>query len=317
MQINALLILCAVAPVMSMLRGTGDQSLTSNMQPEVVRKLLNNVQLKWIHTRAMVLSNATSDSDGFSEMEKSCVKVSSSIVAGSEGDKDRVNEYMKDVCNANSVHNDRDLCSSFAAGVEAVMTDDSEYNRDELKMSQFCRKLWDKAVTSAAQAEAKERAEKAEEERREREEAEKKAAAEREEAEKKAAEEAAKEKAAAEQAMQDAAKVKAYEAEANKTSASQQANATDTSVQTALSNSTVAQPSSSIEQTNSSTALTAEVSTANATLATNAKPADASQTTEKNANATSVTDAQTTENKTNSVSVAQAGDKNATVTTDK
>jgi len=187
MQINALLILCAVAPVMSMLRGTGDQSLTSNMQPEVVRKLLNNVQLKWIHTRAMVLSNATSDSDGFSEMEKSCVKVSSSIVAGSEGDKDRVNEYMKDVCNANSVHNDRDLCSSFAAGVEAVMTDDSEYNRDELKMSQFCRKLWDKAVTSAAQAEAKERAEKAEEERKEREEAEKKAAAEREEAEKKAA----------------------------------------------------------------------------------------------------------------------------------
>merc|ERR1719235_1876937 len=301
-----------------MLRGTGDQSLTrSNMQPEVVRKLLNNVQLKWIHTRAMVLSNATSDSDGFSEMEKSCVKVSSSIVAGSEGDKDRVNEYMKDVCNANSVHNDRDLCSSFAAGVEAVMTDDSEYNRDELKMSQFCRKLWDNAVTSAAQAEAKERAEKAEEERKEREEAEKKAAAEREEAEKKAAEEAAKEKAAAEQAMQDAAKVKAYEAEATKTSASQQANATDTTVQTTSSNSTVAAPSSSIEQTNSSTALTAEVSTANATLAANAKPSDASQTTEKNANATSVTDAQTTENKTNSASVAQAGDKNATVTTDK
>merc|ERR1719160_1298715 len=179
------------------------------MQPEVVRKLLKNVELTWIHLRVTVALNVTSDEQAFAEMEKSCVKVASAILAGSEGQKDRVTEYMQDVC---SIDDDKGLCAGFASGIEAAMTDDSEYNRDELKLSHFCQKFWEKTVTAAAQAEAKEQAEKAEKERLAKEEAEKKAAAEMaaaEEAAKKAAE-AAKKTAEDKVAAEEAAQAKAY-----------------------------------------------------------------------------------------------------------
>jgi len=269
MQVNALLALLVAAPAVAMLRGTGDQKLTMDMRPDVVRKLLSGVEQKWIHTRAMVLSNATDMDEAYAEMEKSCVKVSASIVEGSEGQKDRVSEYMQDVCASDGAHDQHDLCLGFASGIEAEMTDDSEFNRDGLHLSQFCRKFWETAVTNEAQAQAKQLAEEEEQKRKEQEEAEKKAA---EEAAKKAAEEAEKErkekeeaekKAAAEAA--EAAKVKAYEAEeaakaaeaakanASETSvASSEANATATVVEAKQENSTVAQPSSNVEQTNSS-----------------------------------------------------------------
>jgi len=272
MQVNALLALLVAVPAMGMLRGTGDQKLTMDMRPDVVRKLLSSVEQKWIHTRAMVLSNATDMEEGYAEMEESCVKVSASIVEGSEGQKDRVSEYMQDVCVADGAHDQHDLCLPFASGIEAEMTDDSEYNRDGLTLSKFCRKFWETAVTNAAQEEAKQRAEEEERQRKEQEEAEKKAA---EEAAKQAAEEAKQaaeeadrerkekeeaEKKAAEEAA-EAAKVKAYEAEeAAKAAESAKANvtatavtnATTTSDETKQDNSTEAQPSSNVEQTTSS-----------------------------------------------------------------
>merc|ERR1719160_859949 len=193
------------------------------MQPEVVRKLLKNVELTWIHLRVTVALNVTSDEQAFAEMEKSCVKVASAILAGSEGQKDRVTEYMQDVC---SIDDDKGLCAGFASGIEAAMTDDSEYNRDELKLSHFCQKFWEKTVTAAAQAEAKEQAEKAEKERLAKEEAEKKAAAEMaaaEDAEKKAeAEEAAKKTAEDKVAAEEAAQAKAYEASEEAAKASEE-----------------------------------------------------------------------------------------------
>merc|ERR1719161_3025558 len=94
-------------------------------------------------------------------------------------------EYMQDVCT-----DDKGLCNGFASGIESVMTDDSEFNRDELHLSQFCRKFWDGVVTGAAQAEAKEEAEKAEEQRKEQEQ---KAEEERKEEEAEKAEEQRKE----------------------------------------------------------------------------------------------------------------------------
>merc|ERR1719316_1700286 len=45
-----------------------------------------------------VLQNTTAESQAYSDMEKSCLKVSKSIIAGSDGDEDRVAEYMKEVC---------------------------------------------------------------------------------------------------------------------------------------------------------------------------------------------------------------------------
>jgi len=310
MQVNAMLLLCAVAPVAAMLRGTGDQTLMTNMQPEVVRKLLNSVEDKWVHTRAMVLSNATDDTEAFSDMEKSCVKVSSAIVAGSEGQKDRVSEYMQDVCTADGAHDEKGLCAGFASGIQAVMTDDPEFNRDGLQMSQFCKKFWEKDVTNAAQAEAKKRADEAEKERKEQEEAAKKAAAEEAAAKKAAAEEAAaqekarlkaeaeqaaKEKEAAEEAARQAAEAaEAAKAQTNETSAAvpaqtnetsvAQVNATATPVESAQANSTVTQPSSNVEQTNVGSAAPATQDNSSA----DATPAVVAEASDKNTDSTPV-----------------------------
>merc|ERR1719235_382555 len=119
---NVIFVLPLILPATAMLRGTGDQTLVSDMRPDVVRKLLSNVEQKWIHTRAMVLSNVTNDDDAFQEMQTSCGKISTAIVAGSEGQRDRVIEYMQDVCTDGT-----GLCSSFASGIAAMMTDDSEF----------------------------------------------------------------------------------------------------------------------------------------------------------------------------------------------
>merc|ERR1719420_1756411 len=100
---------------MAMLRGTGDQTLMTNMQPEVVRKLLSEVEQKWIHSRALVLSNTTDNEEAFAEMEKACIKVSSAVVAGAEGNKDRVAEYMQDVCAADGGHDEKGLCAGFGS----------------------------------------------------------------------------------------------------------------------------------------------------------------------------------------------------------
>merc|ERR1719161_2440494 len=159
----------------------------------------------------MVLRNVTDDATSYSSMEISCLKVSSAVVVGSEGEKDRVVEYMQDVCGAAPAKDapTATMCTDFASGLERVMTDDEGWNRESLDLKPFCKRFWDNTVAAAAQA-AKQRldeeeAKKEAEEKMKEEEA-KKAAEEEaarkaaeEEAAKKAAEEAAK-KAAEEQA---------------------------------------------------------------------------------------------------------------------
>jgi len=293
MQVNLLRLLFIAAPAMAMLRGTGDLTLMTDMRPDVVRKLLSNVEQKWIHTRAMVLSNVTDMEEAYTEMEKSCIKVSSAIIQGSEGQKDRVNEYMQDVCTIDSAHEQYNLCSGFASGIGAAMTDDSEYNRDSLQLSGFCRKFWDTAVTNAAQAEAKQRAEEEEKERVAKEEAEKKAekeaaalAAEKEAQEKKelqrehAEKEEAEKKAAAKAAeeAEEAAKANVNQSSA----ASSQANETAIPVEAAQANSTATQPSGNVEQTNgiSETPVTPANSTTDSTPAEAAAPEQKTNSTE-------------------------------------
>eukprot|EP00746_Dinoflagellata_sp_MGD_P160936 gnl/MRDRNA2_/MRDRNA2_87905_c0_seq1.p1 gnl/MRDRNA2_/MRDRNA2_87905_c0~~gnl/MRDRNA2_/MRDRNA2_87905_c0_seq1.p1 ORF type:complete len:324 (+),score=104.82 gnl/MRDRNA2_/MRDRNA2_87905_c0_seq1:76-1047(+) len=251
MQVNAVYFVLSamLVPVASVLRGAGEQTLMNDMRPEVVRKLLSTVEKEWIHSRAMVLSNVTDNDEAFSEMEKSCVKVSGAIIAGSEGQKDRVTEYMQDVCAADGAHDSYSLCSSFASGVEAEMTDDSEYNRDELRLSKFCRKFWDSAVANVALSEAKQQAEEqAEQERKEKEEAERRAAA---EAAQKAEEEA---RAKAEEEAKVAKAAEAAKAEA-------QTNQTLTPTSEAQSNKTTAVSSNTVDQSNQTTAVTVSAET--------------------------------------------------------
>merc|ERR1719487_2537229 len=159
-----------------------------------------------------VLRNTTQESQAYGDMEKSCFKVSKSIIAGSDGDEDRVADYMKEVCSEPS--SSSAMCNEFASGIDTAMIGDANFNREKLNLNKFCQSFWNGKVQTAAQekkaqldSEEKAMAEKKAQE--EKEAAEKKAAEDKAAAEKKAADEkAAAEKKAAEeaQAAEDAKK---------------------------------------------------------------------------------------------------------------
>jgi len=212
----AVLLLCLVAPAVA-IRGSirGSAGLLTDMRPEVVSKLLGEVTHKWVVDFVGVLRNTTAESQAYGDMEKSCLKVSKSIIAGSDGDEDRVAEYMKEVCE-NPTSNT--MCAEFASGMDAAMIGDANFNREKLNLNKFCKSFWTGKVESAAQemkakldAEEKALAEKKAQEEKdaaEKKAAEEKAAAEKKEADEKAAAEkkAADEKAAAEKKAADEAK---------------------------------------------------------------------------------------------------------------
>merc|ERR1719160_1694211 len=105
-----------------MLRGNGRArgKIQSDMCPEVVSQLLDSVEKKWIQGRMMVLRNVSDDASSYSTMEASCVKVSSAIVTGSEGEKDKVVEYMQDVCGLSKESPTSSMCMEFASAVEGA-----------------------------------------------------------------------------------------------------------------------------------------------------------------------------------------------------
>merc|ERR1719388_398688 len=79
------------------------------------------------------------------------MKIAKSVIAGSDGDEDRVAEYMKDVCAAGS--QEAEMCKSFASGLEDAMIGDSNYNREKLSLPSFCKSFW----AGPVQAEAEEK----------------------------------------------------------------------------------------------------------------------------------------------------------------
>lgn len=202
------------------LRGLGQKAeLLTDMRPEVVSKLLGEVTNQWVTDFMSVLSNSSDESQAYSKMEKSCLKVTNSVVAGSDGDEDRVAEYMNEVCSTASFN----MCTSFAKGMNTAMIGDANFNRNNLKFAQFCKNFWNADVQTAAQAKkeqlaadekvAAEKKAAEEKEAAEKKAADEKAAAEKKEADEKAAAEkkASEEKAAAEAAEKAAAEKKAAE----------------------------------------------------------------------------------------------------------
>jgi len=188
----------------------------TDMRPDVVAKLLGEVTHKWVVDFVGVLRNTTVETQAYGDMEKSCFKVSKSIIAGSDGDEDRVAEYMKEVCDEPSAMDG--MCTEFASGMDAAMIGDAHFNREKLNLNKFCQSFWNGKVQSAAQEmkmqlEVEEKAAAEKKAQEEKEAAEKKAAEEKAAAEKKAADEkaaaekkAADEKAAAEKKAADEAK---------------------------------------------------------------------------------------------------------------
>jgi len=129
----------------------GAHKMDVDMRPEVVSTLLSTVEAKWVQEARDVLSNQTEESIAFNAMESSCVKVSTAVVQGADGDRDRVVQYMQTVCNEPNAKSNIAMCKEFANAIQEFMIGDNEYNREKLQMHDFCQKFWSTSVTHAAQ----------------------------------------------------------------------------------------------------------------------------------------------------------------------
>lgn len=183
--------------------------MDADMRPDVVSELLNSVEAKWTQEALNVLENQTDEKVAYAAMESSCVKVSSAIVQGSDGDRLNVIEYMRTVCNEPNAKSNLAMCAEFGNAIQQFMIGDEVYNRDQLDMHDFCKKFWSTSITEAAKAQKK----KLDEEEKKRLAEEKKKEEEEAEQRRKLAEEAAKK---AEQEAEEAAKKAEQEAEERK-----------------------------------------------------------------------------------------------------
>jgi DNA repair exonuclease SbcCD ATPase subunit len=138
----------------------------ADMQPEVVAKLLSQVEQKWEEMAVADLRNKTEAGASLVSMTESCGKVTKAIVKGSDGDKDRVAEYLVDVCKSASGET-VPMCKSFSSVLDTHLSHDVYSNREELDAAGFCTDFYNGAVKEHAkkQAAALDAAEKADAEK--------------------------------------------------------------------------------------------------------------------------------------------------------
>merc|ERR1719428_243160 len=129
--------------------------MDTDMRPEVVSQLLATVEAKWTQEAVNVLSNTTAETIALGAMENSCVKVSSAVVQGSDGDRLRVIEYMKAVCSQPNAKANIEMCTNYANAIQEFMIGDNVYNREQLDIHEFCHKFWNTYIMAAGKVEKK------------------------------------------------------------------------------------------------------------------------------------------------------------------
>lgn len=149
-----MVLLCLAPAAARLFHGKGHwaQTMDVDMRPEVVSQLLSTVEAKWTQEAVNVLSNQAVEAIAFGAMEGSCVKVSSAVVQGSDGDRLRVIEYMKTVCGEPNAKSNIEMCTNFGNAIQEFMIGDNVYNREQLDMHGFCHKFWNTYVKPAGEA---------------------------------------------------------------------------------------------------------------------------------------------------------------------
>lgn len=95
----------------------GKNTLTFELEPELVSQLLRDVEHTWINKAMSSMAGKMQEKDAKTDMVHSCLKVCNSIVKGSDGDRERVSEYMGEVCGEKQDAQSRTLCEKFGGGV--------------------------------------------------------------------------------------------------------------------------------------------------------------------------------------------------------
>lgn len=212
----AALAACSSVLAAQAISNNGKNFLASALQPDIAAKSLVAMEDEWqaeagiyADCQARGTTEATKECvEAGKHFKSSCNKVVVSILQGSSGRKDAVNQFMDEVCNQDVMQDwHKDRCLGFAGQVSSLMSADSYENRNALQTTDFCSKMWEGIVSSEKERAQKEADDEAERAKNEAKLAEEKA----EEQKKQQAEAEAKAKAAAEAVEK---KVKADEATA-------------------------------------------------------------------------------------------------------
>ena len=215
------------AAVIVVLAGAADAAKVflggkNGMRPDKVAQTLAKVEDEWnlqvasfveCNTSAATAEEASECTLAPHAFQHSCSKVVTAMVAGSDGSKADVAEYMTTVCGEDAQVSEgwrKARCQALSNAIAQGMSDDAYNNRASFDSNKLCGKFWTKFMTEENTRVQKEEAVKAAEEKKEEEE-------ERVAAEKKADEEAAaEEKTRAEEAVAEEAKKKEEEVQAAK-----------------------------------------------------------------------------------------------------
>lgn len=294
----------------------------ADMRPDVVAHTLSKVEDEWnlqVASFAECNISATTAEEqaecGLAPkaFQRSCSTVVSAMVQASNGDKADVSEYMRSVCDEDSLKNEgwrQERCTQLAVQIVDGMSDDAYNNRESFDSAKLCTKFWTKFSTEESARLQKERAEKEAQEKKEEEERE--AAQKKAEEEEAAAEKQRQEEAAAEAKKKEEEEAAAAAEQAKEAKAAQEAEAAKLAEKNAEAERVAAEADAKLEEVKDTTApaekpaeqaetaapAVAAVATnatnataANVTVAANATAADA---TVAPANATNATTANKT-----------------------
>jgi len=127
----------------------GSNALYSGMQPEVVARTLQQVEVKWqAEAYSFVKCNpAEADCSGTpNAFSQSCSTVTSAIVQGSSGDKKSALEYMDVVCSQKIQGMHKQHCMNLQKALGQSMSADSYQNRQNFNPTKLCTSFWSEFV---------------------------------------------------------------------------------------------------------------------------------------------------------------------------
>jgi len=148
----AAILLAACPSVSSARRGRGRtfQTLSAEMQPQVVAHTLVRVENEW---RAEARAAADCDGPGAANgsgcggatksFEQSCGTVVNAVLQASGGDRGVVQEYLDDICGQEVLKGWRNrVCQTFSFAVSSAMTADVYENREDVDVPAVCHEFW-------------------------------------------------------------------------------------------------------------------------------------------------------------------------------
>lgn len=136
----------------------GRMNTTMNMNPDSVFKTLFSVQKQWLAEAETAFDHKIDQGEAVDHMSVGCSKIASAIVTASDGDRNRVKEYMGEVCgHADANDHGKALCEDFALVLQKRMSVNTLENRDAFSKKKFCEDVYDGEISNIARARHKAR----------------------------------------------------------------------------------------------------------------------------------------------------------------